>query len=101
TVCADEHLSNWLRDLLRCMSPQVCWFLDAGNKEPSTGSPDRRPKSAKARSRGKLGTGSAAGAMRIYAGAALDGKRDASTRRRAMSAYRGTEDRAVDVSAGA
>jgi len=35
------------------------------------------------------------------AGAALDGERDASTRRRAMSASRGTEDRAVGISAGA
>jgi len=35
------------------------------------------------------------------AGAALDGKRDASTRRRAISAYRETEDSAVGISAGA
>ena len=35
------------------------------------------------------------------AGAALDGKRDARARRRAMSAYRGTEDSAVGISAGA
>jgi hypothetical protein len=31
----------------------------------------------------------------FYAGAALDGKRDAGTRRRAMSAFRGTEESAV------
>jgi hypothetical protein len=34
-------------------------------EEGSARSTDRRPKSAKARSRGKLGTGSAAGAMEI------------------------------------
>ena len=45
------------------MSPEVLWFLDAGNKESSARSADRRPKSAKARSRGKLGTGLAAMSM--------------------------------------
>ena len=43
----------------------MCRFLDAGMTNPSTRCGDRRPKSAKARSRGKLGTGWAAGAMRI------------------------------------
>jgi hypothetical protein len=39
-------------------SQEVCWFLDAGNNERPARSTGRRPKSAKARSRGKLGTGS-------------------------------------------
>ena len=40
-----------------CMSPFMCWFLDAGNNERTARSTGRRPKSAKARSRGKLGNG--------------------------------------------
>jgi hypothetical protein len=36
---------------------RLCWFLDAGNNERPARSTGRRPKSAKARSRGKLGTG--------------------------------------------
>ena len=40
--------------------PLLCWFLDAGNERRSAGSTDRRPKSAKARSRGRLGGGDAA-----------------------------------------
>jgi hypothetical protein len=47
------------------MSPFLCWFLDAGNNERAARSTGRRPKSAKARSRGKLGTSQAAGAMEI------------------------------------
>jgi hypothetical protein len=45
-------------------------FLDAGNNEGTARSGSRRSKNAKARSRGKLGTGSAASAMRFDAGAA-------------------------------
>ena len=45
--------------------PRLFWFLDAGMTNPSTRCGGRRPKSAKARSRGKLGTGGAAGAMGI------------------------------------
>ena len=40
-------------------------FLDAGMTNPSTRCGGRRPKSAKARSRGRLGSGGAAGAMGI------------------------------------
>jgi hypothetical protein len=40
------------------MSPKLCWFLDAGNSKRSADSAGRRPKTAKARSRGQLGTGS-------------------------------------------
>ena len=35
----------------------MCRFLDAGNDDLTTRSDGRRPKSAKARSRGELGTG--------------------------------------------
>jgi hypothetical protein len=38
--------------LLRCMSPDVCRFLDAGMTNRSTRCGGRRPKSAKARNRG-------------------------------------------------
>ena len=41
----------------------LCRFLDAGNERRSARSTNRRPKSAKARSRGKLGSGRAARAM--------------------------------------
>jgi len=54
--------------LLRRMSLDVCWCVlvfGRRQEEGSARSTDRRPKSAKARSRGKLGTGSAAGAMEI------------------------------------
>ena len=44
----------------RCLL--LFWFLDAGMTNPSTRCGGRRPKSAKARSRGKWGTGGAAGA---------------------------------------
>ena len=40
-------------DLLRCMSPEVCRFSDAGNDDLATRSGDRRPKTAKARNRGR------------------------------------------------
>ena len=45
--------------------PVLCWFLDAGMTTLSTRSCGRRPKSAKARNRGKWGTAGAAGAMKI------------------------------------
>ena len=40
----------------------MCRFSDAGMTRLSTHCGDRRPKSAKARNRGKWGTGGAAGA---------------------------------------
>jgi hypothetical protein len=51
------------RCLLQCMSPFMCRFSDAGMTRLSTSCGGRRPKSAKARSRGKWGTGGAAGAV--------------------------------------
>jgi hypothetical protein len=45
--------------------PLLCRFLDAGMTNPSTPYGGRRPKSAKARSRGKFGTDVAAGVMGI------------------------------------
>ena len=45
--------------------PPLCRFSDAGMTRLSTHCGDRRPKSAKARNRGKWGTGGAAGAMEI------------------------------------
>jgi hypothetical protein len=47
------------------MSPFMCRFSDAGMTKLSPGTDGRRPKSAKARNRGKWGTGGAAGAMEI------------------------------------
>src|SRR5512147_2087379 len=58
----------------------MCRFLDAGNHVRPARSTSRRPKSAKARSRGKLGT---AGAIMISA---------TRVRGDAMSAYRRTEE---------
>jgi hypothetical protein len=43
----------------------LCRFSDAGMTRLSTHCGGRRPKSAKARNRGKWGTGGAAGAMEI------------------------------------
>jgi hypothetical protein len=51
--------------LLQRMSLFLCRFSDAGMTRLSTHCGDRRPKSAKARNRGKWGTGGAAGAMEI------------------------------------
>jgi len=51
--------------LLQRMSPQLCRFSAAGRDNLTTRCDDRRLKSAKARSRGKLGTGRAASAMEI------------------------------------
>ncbi|MBR1275613.1 hypothetical protein [Bradyrhizobium sp. AUGA SZCCT0283] len=45
--------------------PLLCRFSDAGMTMLSTRYGGRRPKSAKARNRGKWGTGGAAGAMEI------------------------------------
>src|SRR5882757_7951847 len=59
--------------------PVLFWFLDAGMTNPSTRCGGRRPKSAKARSRGKLGTGWQRVLWRINVGADLDDGRDAST----------------------
>jgi hypothetical protein len=47
-------------NLLWCMSQELCWFLDAGKKAGSARLTDRRPKSADARSRGRLGGGDTA-----------------------------------------
>jgi len=47
------------------LSPFMCRFSDAGMTRLSTRCGGRRPKSAKARNRGKWGTGGAAGAMEI------------------------------------
>src|SRR5882724_13366074 len=57
--------------------PLLFWFLDAGMTNPSTRCGGRRPKSAKARSRGKLGTGWQRVLWRINVGADLDDGRDA------------------------
>ena len=46
--------------------PVMCRFLDAGMTNPSTRCGGRRPKSAKARNRGKWGTGGAAGLWRFF-----------------------------------
>jgi hypothetical protein len=51
--------------LLQCMSLLLCRFSDAGMRRLSTRCGGRRPKSANARSRGKWGTGGAAGAIEI------------------------------------
>jgi hypothetical protein len=59
--------------------PSLCRFWDAGNDETSTGSASRRPKSAKARSRGELGTGWQRVLWGFDIGTELDGGRDAST----------------------
>src|SRR6266851_4587027 len=61
------------------MSLLLFWFLDAGMTNPSTRCGGRRPKSAKARSRGKLGTGWQRVLWRINVGADLGDGRDAST----------------------
>jgi hypothetical protein len=45
--------------------PVMCRFSDAGMTRLSTRCGGRRPKGAKARNRGKWGTGGAAGAMEI------------------------------------
>jgi hypothetical protein len=55
----------------------MCRFLDAGMTNPSTRCGDRRPKSAKARSRGKLGTGGAPALWGFDGGAGLEGGCDA------------------------
>jgi hypothetical protein len=47
------------------MSLLLCRFSAAGRNNLTTGCDDRRLKSAKARSRGKLGSGRAASAMAI------------------------------------
>ena len=49
--------------LLRCMSPEMCRFSDAGMRRLSTRCGGRRPKSANARSRGSVAPGSAASAI--------------------------------------
>ena len=63
SACIRRRISPTI--FLQRGSPKLCWFSDAGDKRGSASSTDRRPKSAKARSRGKLGAGQAAGAMRI------------------------------------
>src|SRR4029077_16675104 len=45
--------------------PHMCRFSDAGMTKLSPGTDGRRPKSAKARNRGRWGTDGAAGAMGI------------------------------------
>src|SRR5215831_2250931 len=58
----------------------MCWFLDAGNNERPARSTGRRPKSAKARSRGKLAAAEQRVLCRFDIGADLDDGQDASTR---------------------
>src|SRR5271157_999190 len=57
----------------------LCRFLDAGNNETRRTPAGRRPKSAKARSRGKLGTGWQRVLWGFHVGADLDCGRDART----------------------
>src|SRR5260370_40814329 len=52
------------------------WFLDAGMTNPSTRCGGRRPKTAKARSRGRLGTGRQRVLWKNNVGAQLDDGRD-------------------------
>jgi hypothetical protein len=54
SVSRDEDPIYSARYLERLL---LCWFLDAGKNERAARSTGRRPKSAKARSRGKFGTG--------------------------------------------
>src|SRR6202035_1605498 len=61
-----------------CTCRLVCRFLDAGTTTLSTRSFGRRPKSAKARSRGKLGTGWQRVLWGSNVGGGLDYGRDAS-----------------------
>jgi hypothetical protein len=69
TGCA-ENSESWIQLNLQ-FAPSaavlvlrlLCWFLDAGNYETFRTLREPAPKSAKARSYGKLGTGSAASAM--------------------------------------
>src|ERR1700758_116619 len=66
---------------LAANGPKLCWTVlvfGRRQEEGSARSTDRRPKSAKARSRGKLGTGPAA-VWRFNAGADVDDGRDART----------------------
>jgi hypothetical protein len=56
----------------------------------------RRPKAAKERSRGKLAPAKQRALSGFNAGAALDGKRDASMRRRAMSVQQRTAGELID-----
>jgi hypothetical protein len=66
------------RQLLECMSLLLCRFSDAGMRTLSTRCGGRRPKSANARSRGKLGTGWQRVLWGSYVGGDLDGGRGAS-----------------------
>jgi len=84
------------------MSPQLCWFLNAGNIERQGRLTGRRPKKRQGTKSREVGQLAKQWALSGFnAGAALDGKRDASTRRRAMSAYRESEESAAGISAGA
>src|ERR1700730_6743778 len=51
-----QNIGDWRCRLLRRMSPLVCRFSDAGMTKLSPGTGGRRPKSAKARNRGRWGT---------------------------------------------
>ena len=66
--------------MLRCISLLVCRFLDAATTRQSVRSARRRPKNAKARSRGKLGTGWQQALWRFNVGADLDDGRSTITR---------------------
>jgi hypothetical protein len=81
------------------MSPKVCWFLDAGNKEARHAQLTGVQKAPRHEVAGSWAPAEQRTLRGFKAGAALDGERNARTRRRAMSAYRGTEDGAVGVSA--
>ena len=53
----DELHSGMMAHIVAIECRLLCWFLDAGNAKRSAGSTGRRPKTAKARSRGQLSTG--------------------------------------------
>jgi hypothetical protein len=67
--------------LLRCMSPELCRFSDAGVTKLSPRSDSRRPKSAKARNRDVLGTGWQRALWRFQISIGVDWGLDASTTR--------------------
>ncbi len=60
-----ERISAKVISLMGHKRQLLCRFSDAGMTRLSTHCGGRRPKSAKARNRGKWGTGGAAGAMEI------------------------------------
>ena len=86
--------------LLRCTSPEVCWFLDAGNDETLRTLSEPASKKRQGTKSREVGHRLSNERYEDCMSAPLSMVSATRARGDVMSAYRGTEESAVGISAG-